>query len=323
MRFPVAGLFSIEQLFCDIRNTLSDEFDFTVNHCRFHSKGIFRRLSDILIAVGRQGDVNHVTGDIHYLTFLLKRRRTILTIHDCVTLERLSGIRRFIYWLLWYWLPEKKCAAIVVVSDATRMQLLTHLRCDPNKIRVIHNHVAKDFIKSEHTFNPFNPRILHIGTAANKNLERHIEALEGIACELVIIGRLSKEQIAKLQKRSIRFANFVDLSRAELVAQYNRCDMLLFCSTYEGFGIPILEAQAVGRPVVTSDLWSMPEVAGAGACLVNPFESNSIREGVLKVLQDSFYREELVRLGLANVELFSLEETGAKYAELYREVYSH
>jgi len=164
--------------------------------------------------------------------------------------------------------------------------------------------------------------VLHIGTTPNKNLERHAAALQGIHCEFVIIGRLSNLQRVELDRRSISYQNYVDLSKSALVDQYEQCDLVLFASTYEGFGLPIVEAQAVGRPIISSDLWSMPEVAGGAACLVNPYEIKSIRNGVLRVIQDADYRNELIRLGYQNVKRFKLENTDAQYAELYREVFA-
>ncbi len=96
--------------------------------------------------------------------------------------------------------------------------------------------------------------------------------------------------------------------------------MLVFASTYEGFGLPIVEAQATGRPVVTSDTLSMPEVAGDAACLVDPFNVESIRNGILKVIQDTGYREQLVQNGLKNVERFKPESVAMQYLALYREL---
>ena len=85
-----------------------------------------------------------------------------------------------------------------------------------------------------------------------------------------MIGRMSAAQVDAFVRHGVSYENHVDLPRAAVVEQYERCDLLAFASVYEGFGLPIVEAQAVGRPVVTSDLWSMPEVAGGAACLVDP-----------------------------------------------------
>jgi len=99
--------------------------------------------------------------------------------------------------------------------------------------------------------------------------------------------------------------------------------MLVFASTYEGFGLPIVEAQATGRPVVTSNILSMPEVAGGAACLVDPFNVASIREGIAKVIQDSSYREYLVRLGFENVKRFQPENIAKNYLDIYTNILEH
>jgi glycosyltransferase involved in cell wall biosynthesis len=267
-----------------------------------------------------QGDVNHVTGDVHYLTLLLDPKRTVLTVHDLVMLGRLRGLVRLVFWFLWYWLPVRRSRAIVVISESTRAALLASVRCDPAKIRVIHNNVSDEFRPAPRAFNTACPRILQVGTAWNKNLDRAAEALAGISCRLVIIGPLSEEQLAMLQRYEIDHENHVGLSRAALVAQYGAADMLLFASTYEGFGLPIVEAQAVGRPVVTSNILSMPEVAGGGACLVDPFDVAGIRAGVQRIIDDPSYREGFVAKGYENVKRFGAAYVAKQYAALYREI---
>ena len=112
------------------------------------------------------------------------------------------------------------------------------------------------------------PRILQVGTAAHKNIERVAAALEGRRCKFVIIGKLTQSQLVALESNRIDYENHVGISRAALVGQYQKCDMVMFPSLYGGFGLPILEAQAVGRPVITSNLYSMPEVGGKGAYYV-------------------------------------------------------
>ncbi len=267
-----------------------------------------------------QGDVNHVTGDVHYLTLLLDPKRTVLTVHDLVMVGRLRGLARLVFWFLWYWLPVRRSRAIVVISESTRAALLASVRCDPGKVRVIHNNVSDEFRPAPRAFNAAYPRILQVGTKPNKNLSRVAEALAGLACRLVIIGPLSDDQVAMLRQHGIDHENHVGLSRAALVAQYEAADMLLFVSTYEGFGLPIVEAQAVGRPVVTSNILSMPEVSGAAACLVDPYDVMGIRAGVQRIIDDPSYRDGLVAAGYENVKRFGAAHVAKQYAALYREI---
>ena len=312
------GVFSIERLYEDVRAALPADCDARVWTCLHPSTGLWPRLRDAWAARKAQGDVNHVTGDTHYLTYFLSRPRTVLTVHDLVSLGRLRGVKRWLLWLLWYWLPVRRSQVVVTISEATRSALLDSVRCDPAKVVVIHNPVSEEFQHTPAIFNAAHPRILHIGITPNKNLERVAQALQGISCTLVVIGPLSPEQTAMLARHDIAWENHCNLSRAELLDQYVRCDFLLFASTYEGFGLPIIEAQAVGRPVVTSDLAPMPEAAGGAACLVDPYDVPAIRRGVLRVIDDAAYRDDLVARGLRNVERFRAVRVAARYAQLYR-----
>lgn len=313
---------SVERLNEDVREHLSSNILVKICINRFFSRGLFGRIYDIVRAHYYQSDVNHVTGDVHFLTYLLDRRRTVLTILDCVLLERLHGIRRALIWLFWYWLPEKRCVAITVISEATRQQVLRHLRCDPDKVRVIYCNVSEEFKPVPRPFNVKRPRLLQIGAGPNKNVEGIAAALEGLNCDLVIIGPLSPAQIDLLKQCRTNYINYVNLSREALLEQYHCCDMVVFASTYEGFGLPIVEANAVGRPVVTSNIWSMPEVAGEAACLVDPFHVPSIRAGISRVIEDAIYREFLVERGFENVKRFKIENIAHQYEELYRDIHA-
>ena len=113
------------------------------------------------------------------------------------------------------------------------------------------------------------PVVLQVGTGWNKNVERVAEALRGTACRLEIVGSLSETQRTALHGSGVPFRELGRVGDEELVAAYHRCDLLIFASVYEGFGMPIVEAQAVGRVVITSNCSSMPEAAGDGALLVD------------------------------------------------------
>ena len=84
--------------------------------------------------------------------------------------------------------------------------------------------------------------------------------------------------------------------------------------------MPVLEANAAGRPLVAGNLSAIPEVAGNAACLVNPYDVNSIRAGILKVIEDEEYRHQLVKNGLENVKRFRPETIAREYLKVYEEV---
>jgi len=102
-----------------------------------------------------------------------------------------------------------------------------------------------------------------------------------------------------------------------MIQAYINCDMLCFVSTYEGFGLPIIEAQACGRVVITSNNASMPEIANNGALLVNPLDVNDIKNGINLLINNSKLREELISKGIENVKRFQPEIIANQYQQLY------
>jgi len=319
-RRPLKGYYSIEKVFRDIRKALPDEIRYRVAIAKYESCGILKRFYNCIEAIFRQGDVNHITGDIHYVSIFLKRKKTVLTIHDCVSLRRLKGLKKWILYFFWYWLAEKRCKYITTGSESTKKELLEYLKCNPDKIHVIPNPISEDFQYVPFNFNSEKPTILQIGTRPNKNLKKVAEALRGISCRMAIIGSLSQEQLRILKEFNIDYSSFEDISDKDLFSLYIKSDIVIFVSTYEGFGMPILEAQAIGRPLITSNVFSMPEVAGEGACLVDPYNTPNIREALIKIINDSDYRDKLIINGLKNVERFRPKFIVDRYIELYNKL---
>lgn len=320
MRDQRPNVFSIERLYEDVRKALPQDIDATEWVCRFPSKGIWWRLRDAWAARRSQGDVNHVTGDTHYLTYFLDPKRTVLTVHDLVSLENSRGLKRLLLWLFWFWLPVRRSRLIITVSENTRNALLRAVNCKPGKVVVLNNPVSEEFRPNQRTFNTSCPRILQVGTKENKNILRVAEALEGTSCKFVIIGPLTAEQTSTLVKKGIDYENYIGLTRDELLAQYHKADILIFASTYEGFGLPVVEANAVGCPVVTSNLSPMKEVAGGAAYLVDPYDVPRIRDGIERVISDESFRSHLVAAGLTNAKRFRTAKVAQSYAEVYRQI---
>jgi glycosyltransferase involved in cell wall biosynthesis len=319
-RKPGPRAFSIERIFRDVRLHLPHDIVCDAHISQFASRGLFPRLRAILDASRHQGEVNHVTGDVHYLALGLVRKRTVLSIMDCGNLVRLRGWRRLVMRWLWFSWPISRSRVVTALSEATRRDLVELVGVAPERIRIVYATLAREFVAQPAAFNVRYPKILMVGTAPNKNLERMAEALSGLPCQIEVIGWATRAQRDAFAAHGLDAAILGDIGDAAMLAAYQRCDLLLFASTLEGFGMPIVEAQAVGRPVVTSNCSAMPEVAGGGACLVDPFDPASIRAGVDRVIRDTAYRDDLVQRGFVNAQRFSISKIASDYAAIYREV---
>jgi glycosyltransferase involved in cell wall biosynthesis len=287
---------------------------------RFTSKGFFPRLYNVIEAAFRQGDVNHITGDVHFLTILLKKQKTILTIHDVGFMENPSSLKRFILKLFWLTLPVHKCRYITTVSQTTKDNVLQYISFPSENIFVIPVFVSEAFKPSSKEFNKDYPRILQIGTAPNKNLPRLAEALAGIPCKLVIIGTISDSQKQVLEQYKIDYETLKELSEEEVVRQYQLADIVTLISTLEGFGMPIVEANCVERAVITSNISSMPEVAGNAALLTNPFDIQVMRKDIVSLIENDNLRNILIENGRENRKRFQGEAVAQSYVELYQKI---
>jgi glycosyltransferase involved in cell wall biosynthesis len=321
-RRPVPGEhFSIERLFTTIAAALPKErYEVECLVCPFQSAGVIRRLLLILWGAVRQGDINHITGDVNFLGLLMRQDRTILTLQDSASMERLKGWRRLIYRTFWLSLPIARAGRVTVASGAVRAETEAYLGRQLGEARTIAHCVTRHIQFTRTAFNDRRSRLLAVGSKPNKNLDRVISALDGIPCRLVVVGSLSAAQRALVSETGVDIENHVNLDDEGIAAQYRLADVVLFVSTYEGFGLPILEAQATGRPLITSRRSPMQEVAGEGACLVNPEDVHEIRDAVLRVLQDKDYRDSLVEAGLRNVKQYAPEVIARRYAALYEEM---
>lgn len=300
-RKPLSTQFSVEGYFERVREKWPGDRPPKLFVVPCFSRGIFPRLRNILAVWRQTADIYHVTGDIHYVACLLPRNRTVLTIHDCQILERLTGWRRALVKTFWYTMPLRAADRISVVSSETKKRLLEHVNYPADRIHVIPVAISDIFKPHAKPFNTECPRILQIGTKANKNVLRLVQALRGIKCHLDIVGPIDEKLRNQLNECEIQWTGWGRLTETELLERYHEADIVAFVSTSEGFGMPIVEAQRVERVCITSNCSSMPEVAGDGACFVDPLDVISIREGILKTITNNDYREQIIRNARNNV----------------------
>jgi glycosyltransferase involved in cell wall biosynthesis len=321
-RKPIASFHSIEMLFNTVVKYLDQSeakkvyLPYNLNQTPLAS------LINCVFVRSKQGQVNHITGEIYYIALALRRENTILTIHDIDSLESVNKLKNLLLHLFWLYLPVKHARFVTVVSEYSKSKLLKATGIEADKVFVIPNIVPfteADF-KPKLQINKQEPVLLQIGTKPNKNLENLIEGIRNLPCKLLIIGKLTEEQLSMLTNAQIKFEQYVDLPYSEVKTIYYRADIVTFVSTYEGFGIPILEANALGRPVITSTTASMPEVAGAGALLVDPYNPEEIRGAIQKLLADDRFRNDLVAAGFQNAQRFKPEVVAAMYEDLYKMV---
>jgi glycosyltransferase involved in cell wall biosynthesis len=323
-RKPGKTDFSIETLFNNIVAHLPPEVNPIISMSKYVNRGMYSKLYNMFeIIFKQQGDINHVTGDVHYITLFLKKKKTVLTIHDLNLFYTPNKIKHFIHKWFWIRMPIKRSQVVTVISRETKQELLKYANCDPNKIKVIYNCISPAFTPHPKTFNQAKPTILHIGCRPNKNLTRVIEAVKSLACRLEIIGSPTAEQLALLQEYQVEYNAQSGLSEQEVIQKYIASDLLVFVSLYEGFGLPIVEANAIERVVVTSNISSMPEVAGDAACLVDPHDIQSIRSGIIKVIEDESFREKLIQNGRENKKRFTAEQIASQYYDLYQQMLRH
>jgi glycosyltransferase involved in cell wall biosynthesis len=321
-RRPGHGHVSIERLFESIRNEFTSEWQVTVSVSPHPSRGLMPRLKNLAAVYGRQADIHHIVGDVHYLALGLWGEKMVLTIHDCAGLERLKGWRRELLRQLWFVQPMRRAAVVTTISKTSKDELRRWVGGLADKVVVIPNCVRSEFQPNAKPFDTRCPVILQVGTGWNKNVVTVARALNGITCRLDIVGTLDTAQRAALEASRVNFRELGRVSDAQLVEAYHSCDLVVFASHYEGFGLPIIEGQAVGRPVVTSHVSSMPEAAGKGALLVDPADAQAIHQAVIRIIADPDLRTSLIQEGFENVARFRPEQVARLYEAVYRQCLS-
>ena len=317
-----SGAFSIENLFRTLLPYIQEQMPSELCIIQHASRGLKCRWQ-MLQEVKRERSllVNHITGEVNFIALALDRQRTILTIHDLESLDRKQKFPHYLIRFFWLYLPLKRVQYVTVISEASKRKLLQGFPfLKEEAVKVIANCLTSDIDFSEKKLNPQEPVILQIGTKENKNLPNLIKAIAPLNCRLLLVGQLSEEIRQLLSENGIVFENFVNISNEEIKVLYRQCDIVTLVSLYEGFGLPILEGNAAGRPVITSNISSMPEAAGDAALLVDPTSVVGIREAIVSLVDSQALRVDLIRKGRKNILRFTPEAVATQYVQLYKQI---
>ena len=286
----------------------------------------------------------HLLHEPHYVLPPAIRCRSVVTIHDCIHLmfpQYLPGKLAHAYARTSMWSAVRKSDRILTVSEASKRDILRFFDIRADKVVVIYNAIDERFLAPadeermdliRQRYQLDHPFLLYVGNIKpHKNLERLIDAFGraragGLSdLRLVIIGDEISKYPALRQAvhrhrldKYVRFLGFQPYDT--LAAFYRLARAFVFPSLYEGFGLPPLEAMACGTPVVTSNVSSLPEIAGTAALLVDPYEPASIAEGITRAVSDERVRADLIARGLARARDFSWAQSVAAIHGIYMDV---
>jgi glycosyltransferase involved in cell wall biosynthesis len=235
-----------------------------------------------------------------------------------------------------FYVIAKLSPKVVTVSSFSKKDIVKFYKINPDKIKIIYEgtprmpEVEEKFIKKTLAkFKIDRPYFLYIGNwRPRKNLEGLISAFKIFRKKtglnwLLVIGGIKDQRFLNLKKEALdnQLGEEViltdTLSHEEVSVLYKKAEALTFPSFYEGFGLPLLEAQSLGIPVLTSDTSSMPEVAGNAALYVNPYNIEDIAQGMEKLAKDKTLRQNLIREGFENIKRFSWEKSAQQFLDLF------
>ncbi len=263
----------------------------------------------------------------------------VITVHDLTAVEH----PEWFDWKYAFWhriltpLALRRCRHIISVSHYTKKCIQRRYGIPREKITVIHNGVNRRFAPAEdYAVNrvrqelgiPKGPYILSLSAIQpRKNLQRLLRvwehaqnAVDG-SVTLVLAGGQGRSTIFRNfsledPPANVHFTGYVDDKL--LPALYTGAEAFVYPSLYEGFGFPVLEAMACGTAVLTSNVTSLPEVAGEAAILVDPRSEDDIKDGFTELLRDGQLRSRLQERGKERAASFSWDKSVRKTEDLFR-----
>lgn len=286
-------------------------------------------------------DVFHST--VNVLPAFLGKISQVVTIHDLAFMRFPKTLtkQRYYYQKFFSSLSAHQASQIITVSESTKQDIITFFKVKAEKIHVVYPAIdpffkklssseeiehLQSFKEEEHITYPF---LLFMGTLEpRKNLITLISAYDQLRREnlipqhLVIAGSkgwLYESIFTEVRNRGlaeyIHFPGFVPTEKQ--IFWYNAADVFVYPSLYEGFGLPVAEALACGVPTITSNVSSLPEIAGDAAVTVDPHDIDSLAQAMLRCVGDSKLRNTLQEAALERARLFSLQHMIEGCVEVY------
>lgn len=290
----------------------------------YHGSNPIHLLKNIIYVHKRRSKngINHITGDIHYCILGLLGCTSVLTIHDDYSYKQAKkGIFGKIYkYIFWIYLPIKFATTVLCVTESTKNKIIKLY--NNSKIRVFTNHTWPSTYKYyPKTFNVAKPTILHLSTGENKNLETTIRALEGLNASLVVVEKMTDAQKELARSLHVDFINTGRIADEEILTLYVNADIVAFPSSYEGFGMPIVESQLIGRSLITTDAPPMNWVAGPNCYfLENPLDAHEMKKLIVRIISNKAERDFYIAEGLKNAERFSVQRTERELLDIYKRI---
>lgn len=253
--------------------------------------------------------------------------RYIFVIHDLNHVDTNSSFLRLLYYRQIIKPACNKAARILTVSEFSRNRIIDWSGANPDKVINVGNGVSEIFSITRAAFLPGFRYLLCVGNRKpHKNEVRLVQAFARAEIDpsihLVFNGSPNMALLAAAKSVGVseRLVFLGGLSEKQLAEVYRGAECLVFPSLYEGFGFPIVEAMASGIPVLTSNVTSLPEVAGEAALLVDPYDIDSIAQGITRIINDDELRSKLMSAGLVRAKNFTWEAVASRVANVLNAV---
>ncbi|MCQ4914109.1 glycosyltransferase family 4 protein [Bacteroides nordii] len=255
----------------------------------------------------------------------------ITTVHDFTYEYFYRGLHKWIHcWQKYYAIRHSQY--IVCISNNTKQDLLKFLPdVDEKKIRVIYNGVSDEYYPLLNINNyklpyPVNSYLLFVGERkAYKNFDLVVKSLKYLTYKLVIVGAELEKEEQKLLDKNLSSDNYCHVGRIsnyDLNILYNGAVALIYPSSYEGFGLPVIEAQKAGCPVIAYNSSSISEIIGETPLLMHRLDLQELLKKV-NMLSDLELRKDVIEKGIQNAKRFSWDDMYRKLIDLYLEAYDN